>query len=79
MMRASVLPVIMTQVRETVSPLSVYVARRDSFELAAPLWMKIADVIGAAFDIAPLAEHGWKRSDVRARALGNGIWRIERY
>jgi hypothetical protein len=66
-----------------VTPLHVFAARRESFDVIVRRTWSAPRVIAALFDALPLAENGWDHDALKIRHIGNSenrypIWRLER-
>lgn len=69
--------------RPLVTPLHVFAAHRESFDVIVRRNLQKPAVLDALFEALPLAENGWDRGSLKLRHIGNSerlypIWRLER-
>lgn len=66
-----------------VTPLHVFAAHRESFDVIVRRNVQKPAVLDALFEALPLAENGWDRGRIKLRHIGNSerlypIWHVER-
>lgn len=66
-----------------ITPLHVFAARRESFDVIVRRTWSSPRAVAAIFEALPLAENGWDIATVKAIHIGNSeglypIWRLER-
>lgn len=69
--------------KPTITPLHIFAAHRESFDVIVRHNFQKPRAIDAIFEALPLEEHGWDRETVIASHIGNSerrypIWRLER-
>lgn len=69
--------------RPLITPLHVFAARRESFDVIVRRTWSSPRAVAAIFEALPLAENGWDIATVKAVHIGNSeglypIWRLER-
>lgn len=62
------------QSEAVVTPLSIYAARRQSFEAIIRCVSNAAEMREQLFRALPLEEHGWRKDRTRLRVIGTSAY-----